>query len=115
MYMLSAGDYDFLSWKNSQSRHMFKRSVVSFLIFTIVVIKLLTVQVKLVKLARSLRPFHGPVRLTACVVLSGAFFYLKLLIEISWAVYFLIMLCRNPSIKETVVLLLGLLRLLDWK
>ncbi|KIJ13637.1 hypothetical protein PAXINDRAFT_13594 [Paxillus involutus ATCC 200175] len=83
VYMLSAGDYDFLSWKNSQkylqthrnrvfrqltlalitfriSRHMFKRSVVSFLIFTIVVIKLLTIQVKLVKLARSLRPFHGP-------------------------------------------------------
>ena len=94
---------------------MLKRSVVSFLIFTIVVIKLLTIQVKLVKLFRSLKPFNGPVRLTACIVLSGAFFYLKLLVEVSWAVYYLIMLFRNPSINDTSVLLFGLLRLLDWK
>lgn len=94
---------------------MLKRSVVSFLIFAIVVIKLLTIQVKLVKLARSLKPFNGPVRLTACIVLSGAFFYLKLLVEISWAVYYLIMLCRNPSLKDTCVVLFGLLRLLDWR
>ena len=94
---------------------MLKRSVVSFLIFTIVVIKLLSIQVKLVKLARSLKPFNGPVRLTACIMLSGAFFYLKLVVEVSWAVYYLIMLCRNPSIKDTCVLLFGLLRLLDWK
>ena len=97
------------------SRHMLKRSVVSFLVFTIVVIKLLTIQVKLVKLARTLKPFNGPVRLTACIMLSGAFFYLKLVVEISWAVYYLIMLCRNPSIKDSCVLLFGLLRLLDWK
>ncbi|KAN0078179.1 hypothetical protein V8E55_010236 [Tylopilus felleus] len=138
VYMLSAGDFECLIWKDVQeyihtqrnrifkqlalaiitfriSRHMLKRSVVSFLIFTILVIKLLSIQVKLVKLARSLKPFNGPVRLTACIMLSGAFFYLKLVVEISWAVYYLIMLCRNPSIKDTCVLLLGLLRLLDWK
>ena len=94
---------------------MVKRSVVTFLIFTIVVIKLLSIQVKLVKLARSLKPFNGPVGLTACIMLSGAFFYLKLVIEISWAVYYMVMLCRNPSLKDTCVLLLGVLRLLDWK
>ncbi|KIJ67210.1 hypothetical protein HYDPIDRAFT_25682 [Hydnomerulius pinastri MD-312] len=138
VYMASEGEYGFLSWRNSQEliqihrnrvfrqltlaiitfrigRHMLKRSVVSFIIFSIVVIKLLTIQIKLVKLARTLKPFHGPIRLTACLALSAAFFYFKLMVEISWAAYYLVMLCKNPSIKDTFLLLLGLIRLLDWK
>lgn len=94
---------------------MVKRSVVSCLIFAIVVIKLVAIQVKLVKLARSLRPFHGPVRLTACIVLSGAFFYLRLLVELSWVVYYVILLCRSPSVKDACESLFGLMRLLEWK
>ncbi|KAF9242836.1 hypothetical protein BU15DRAFT_60130 [Melanogaster broomeanus] len=138
VYTASARDYGFLGWRNSQeyihthtkrvfqqltlaivtfriSRQMLKRSVVSVLIFTIVVIKLLSVHVKLVKLVRSLGPVQRPVPLTACVVLSGAFFCFKLLVEISWAVYYLIMLCKNPTVKDTLGSLFGLLRLLDWK
>ncbi|KAG9312550.1 hypothetical protein JVU11DRAFT_6945 [Chiua virens] len=138
IHMLSVGDFDFLKWKNGHayieaqrnrvfkqltlaiitfrvSKHMLKRSVIAFLIFTVVVIKLLTIQVKLVKLVRALKPFNGPLRLAACIMLSGAFFYFKLFIEVSWAVYYLVMLCRNPPVKDSYVLLAGLLRLLEWK
>ncbi|KAH7886601.1 hypothetical protein F5I97DRAFT_1017337 [Phlebopus sp. FC_14] len=96
-------------------KNTLKRSVISFLIFTIVAIKLMTIQVKLVKLARSLKPFHGPVRLTACLAMAAGFFYVRLLVEISWAVYYLVMLCKTPSVKDTFLLLFGLLRLLEWR
>lgn len=96
-------------------RHIMKRSFVSFVLFSIFAIRCLTIQAKLLRMARSLRKAHSPLVVTACVIVSAVFSYIKLFIELVLAAYHLMVVCKNPSLKEMVTLALGVLRLLELK
>ncbi|KAG6333206.1 hypothetical protein ID866_5888 [Astraeus odoratus] len=94
-------------------KRMMKHSLVSCLLFAIVVIRFLTIQVKLARMARSLQQLHGPLFVTVCVVCSALLLYLKLAIEVALAAYYLVVVFKNPSLKDMVTLALGVLRLVE--
>ncbi|KAL4065543.1 hypothetical protein V8B97DRAFT_1146288 [Scleroderma yunnanense] len=135
--IISGGEYyAFLDWRNSEKllkthksrilkqlsfaivtfrigKRMTKHSLVTLLLFAIVVIRFLAIQVRLAKMARSLQQLHGPLLVTFWVVVSATLFYLKLTIEVAFAAYYLSTVCRAPSFGNIVPLVLNVFRLLE--
>lgn len=130
--------YAFLDWRNSEellrmhririckqlafaiftfriSKHVVKSSFVSFLLSAIVVVRFLTIQVRLAKMVRSLRQTHSPLIVTACVAISAVVLYLKMIIEVVLAAQYLARVSRRPSLKDMTTLTFGVLRLLEFR
>ena len=93
------------------------RSFFTFLLFSIIVVRFLTIPVRLAKMVRSLQHPHGPLLVAFCVAMSGALLYLKLTIEAAFTAYHLLGVSRNPfpSFGDMVSLVLNVFRFLEFR